>query len=386
MRSVWTGAVLAAALASTAAAASPRTGPAALEAAVRSAMARTGAQGLATAVIENGRVADVRVYGLRNAKGDPLTRQTVMYGASITKAVVAYVVMQLVDEGRLDLDTPLAAYLPKPLPEYGNLDAYGNWGDLAGDERWRRITARHVLTHATGFANFSFLEPDEKLRIHFDPGARYGYSGEGMMLLQFALETGLGLDLAAEAQRRVFDRFGMRRTSLRWRPDFAGNLADGWRQDGKAFRHDERERTRAAGSMDTTPEDLARFAAGFVRGEGLSARSWAEMVRPQLPITTRTQFPTLQLEAEPARRWPGLAAGLGVVSFTGPQGRGLFKGGHDDQTANAWVCVRRGKRCLVILSNDVRAEPAFADLARAALGETGWPTRWEYGEPPPARP
>ena len=45
-----------------------------------------------------------------------------------------------------------------------------------------------LLTHSSGFANFSWVEPDEKLRIHFEPGSRYAYSGEGIILLQFALE------------------------------------------------------------------------------------------------------------------------------------------------------------------------------------------------------
>lgn len=59
-----------------------------------------------------------------------------------------------------------------------------------------------VLTHSTGFANFAYLEPDEKLRIHFEPDSRYAYSGEGIILLQFAIEKGQGLDLGAEMQRR----------------------------------------------------------------------------------------------------------------------------------------------------------------------------------------
>ena len=46
------------------------------------------------------------------------------------------------------------------------------------------------LTHSTGFANFWFIEPDQKLRIHFEPGARYSYSGEGLILLQFVIENG----------------------------------------------------------------------------------------------------------------------------------------------------------------------------------------------------
>jgi CubicO group peptidase (beta-lactamase class C family) len=352
---------------------------AAIDAAAAAAMTKTGAKGLAITLVETGKVALVRSYGARNAAGDPLTADTIMYGASLTKSVFAWTVMQLVDEGRIDLDKPIAAWLPKPLPEYGNLDAYGNWGDLAGDERWRRITARHILTHATGFANFSFVEPDGKLRFHFDPGTRYAYSGEGIVLLQFAIEKGLGLDLGAEMQRRVFDRFGMRNTSMVWRPDFARNLADGWMADGKVEPHDQRSRVRASGSMDTTITDIAAFAAGFMRGDGLSAKSRAELVRPQLPITTASQFPSLQPELAPEQRHRNLAAGLGVIAFEGPQGRGFFKGGHNDSTGNMWVGIERGRRSVVLLANDVRAEAAFPDLVRAALGETGMPWKWEYG-------
>lgn len=349
-----------------------------IDSAARAAMKRTGARGFAMAVVEDGKPVFVRAWGHRNAAGDPLDSDTVMYGASLTKAVFAYTVMQLVEEGKLDLDRPLAEYLPRPLPDYGNLDAYGNWGDLAGDERWRKLTARHLLTHSSGFSNFSWDEPDEKLRFRFDSGARYAYSGEGMILLQFAIEKGLGLDLGAEMQRRVFDRFGMKNTSMKWRPDFARNLADGWKADGSVEPHDERSRVRAAGSMDTTIADFARFAAAFIRGEGLKPSSRAEMVRTQLPIASAAQFPSMAPETPPEKRWKGLAAGLGVVTFTGPQGRGFFKGGHNDSTGNMWVCLERGRRCVILLANDVRAEAAFPALVESVLGDTGLPWRWEY--------
>lgn len=356
-----------------------------LDAIAAQAMQSTGAKGLALAVIDDGEVRSVGAFGARNAAGDPLEPSTVMYGASLTKTVFAYTVMQLVEEGRLRLDQPIAEMLPRPLPHYGNLDAYGNWGDLAGDERWRRLTPRILLTHSAGFANFHWDEPDGKLRFHFDPGARYAYSGEGLILLQFALERGLGLDLGAEMQRRVFDRFAMPRTSMMWRADFRPNLADGWKADGTVEPHDERSKVRAAGSMDTTIADFARFAAGFVRGDGLRPASRREMLRPQLAITSASQFPSLQPEAPPADRIAGLAAGLGLILFDGPQGRGFFKGGHNDSTGNMWVCLIEQKRCVVILSNDVRAEAAFPAIVRATLGETGLPWRWEYGPQPWAR-
>ena len=364
------------ALASASSAKPPK--PAQIDTLARKAMTDTSAKGLAIAVIEQGRVTSMQAFGARNAKGDPLTRDTVMYGASLTKAAFAYTVMQLVDEGKIDLDKPVAEYLAKPLPAYGNLDAYGNWGDLTGDERWRKLTARHLLTHSSGFANFSWDEPDAKLKFHFDPGARYSYSGEGIILLQFAIEKGLGLDLGAEMQRRVFDRFAMTNTSMKWRADFATNLADGWKADGSVEPHDERSRTRAAGSMDTTIADFTGFAVGFMRGKGIRPTSRAEMLRPQLPIKTAAQFPNFAAAAAPDKQWRSLSAGLGVIMFDGPQGRGFFKGGHNDSTANIWVCLERGRRCVVILANDVRAEAGFPGLVETILGPTGLPWAWEY--------
>ena len=352
---------------------------------VEGVMRETGARGLAVAVIEDGRVVDVQAHGDRNAAGDPLGTDTIMYAASLTKTAFAYMVMQLVDEGVVDLDRSIADYLPRPLTDYGSdeiEDRYARYSDLAGDERWRELTPRILLTHRSGFANFGFLEPDGKLKLHFDPGSRYGYSGEGIILLQFVLEQGLGLDVGAEMRRRVFDRLGMGRTAMMWRPDFAANLADGWTMEGEVVPHDERSRVRAAGSMDTTIADVAKLAAGVVGGEGLSPAARAEMMRAQAPITTRSQFPTLQPELAPADQRPGLAAGLGVIRFEGPQGPGFFKGGHDDFVGNTWVCIERGRRCVVILADDVRAEAGFPRIVRAVLGDTGTPWTWEYGDNP----
>lgn len=354
---------------------------AALDAEVARAMAATGAKGMAVALVDEGRVVTVRSYGARNAAGQPLETGTVMYGASLTKAAFAYMVMQLVEERRIDLDASIATYLPKPLPAYtapAVEDKYARWADLAGDERWRKLTPRILLSHGSGFANFGFLEPDGKLKFHFEPGSRYGYSGDGLILLQFVLEEGLGLDVGVEMQRRVFDRFGMTRTSMMWRADFAANLADGWDIEGKPHPHDERSTTRASGSMDTTIADMARFAAGYVSGAGLSAAGRAELTKPQRAITTESQFPTIQPELPAAKRRADLASGLGVIVFDGPQGRAFEKGGHDDITGNTWVCVEAKRRCIVILGNDVRVEAAFPRLVRFALGETGAAWTWHF--------
>jgi CubicO group peptidase (beta-lactamase class C family) len=318
----------------------------------RRLMREARVQSLAMAVVDESKVTFVRAWGARNvAAGLPLQTDTVMYGASLTKFAFAYMVMQLVDEGRIALDRPIAEYLPRPLPEYPF------YAPLQGDERWRKLTPRILLSHRSGFANFAFLEPDEKLRINFDPGTRYAYSGEGITLLQFVLETGLGLNVGDEMQRRVFDTFGMTRTSMTWR------------------------RPRAAGSMDTTIEDFAKFLAGFMRGEGISRKSRTEIVEPQLAIRTARQFPTLRNEPSPAMKAIKLSAGLGVVIFEGPYGKAFFKGGHNDTTGNQMICLERHRRCVLFLSNDVRAESIYQRLTEATVGDPGMPWSWEGYRP-----
>lgn len=355
----------------------------AADAFVARAMSGTGSKGLAIAVIDDGKVRYVRSYGVRNAEGAPLETKTIMYGASITKAVFAYYVMQLIEEGKFSLDTTIDKVLPKPLPDYADPqveDKYARWSDLKGDERWRKLTPRILLAHGSGFANFGFLEPDGKLKFHFEPGSRYGYSGDGLILLQFVIEQSFGLDIGKDMAKRVFSPLGMANTDMMWRADFVKNLADGFDAEGKVEPHDERSKPRAAGSMDTTIEDVAKFAAAFVSGRGLSGNSRAELTKPQLAITTKTQFPTLQQELPAGQRRMDLAAGLGVIVFKGPRGDGFYKGGHNDTTGNSWVCLNASRRCVVILSNDVRSEAAFPALVRFILGDTGVPYAWEYGD------
>jgi CubicO group peptidase (beta-lactamase class C family) len=361
---------------------------AAIDAEVRKIMTETRAKGIAVAVIDHGKVDYVQAYGVRNASGDPLATNTVMYGASLTKTVFAYTVMQLVDAGKLSLDTPIKYDLDSPLPSYGPdpvfPDKYGPYKDLADDPRWEKITPRMCLTHSTGFSNFWFIEPDQKLHIHFEPGTRFSYSGEGFILLQFVVEhgrkaKGLGLDVG-DLTKINFDRLGMPRTSMVWYNGQDTNVADGWNDQGQPQPHDKRSKVRVAGSMNTTIADLSKFTAALVRGDGLSPASRAEITRPVLHIPTASLFPLFLRDLPPAEQRKDLYSGLGVTLFDGSQGHGFYKGGHDGQTANTMVCIEASQRCVLILSNDVRSEAGFAELVRFILGDTGVPYDWEYGD------
>lgn len=345
-----------------------------VEAEVRRLMALEDVTGLALAIIDQAEVRQVATFGLRNVEQQlPLEIDTVMYGASLTKSAFAYFVLQLVDEGRLSLETPLEQLLPQPLPSY---EAYA---DLVDDPRWKLLTPRMVLNHATGFANFRWLEDDKKLRFHFEPGQRYAYSGEAMNLLQMVIEVHLGLDLGPALQKQLFDRVGLTRTSLTWRDDFAANFAETYGDAGQLVAHSRRSRARAAGSMDTTIADQAKLWAAVLRGDLLSAAARAELIRPRVKIASARQFPTFRDATDP--RGPALqfASATGVLTFVGAQGTTWFKGGHDDGTANLVVCIEQSRRCVVVLSNSVRAERIYPRLVRFILGDTSMPWWWEYG-------
>ncbi len=346
-----------------------------LSQAIEQVMLAEDVKGLAVAIIEDGRISYQQSFGYRNvAQQLPLRSDTIMYGASLTKAAFAYMVLQLVDEGVIALDRPIAEYLKKPLP------SYPKWRVLEGDEQWRLLTPRLILSHSTGLANLRFLEPNRDLKFHFTPGQAYAYSGEGFFLLQFVLEEGLGLNVKSEMQSRIFDRFNMARTDMQWREDFATNLADGYAMDGSFEPHDERSNVSASGSMDTTIADQARMWQGMLAGEGLSSRMRAEWIRGQLPIRTVQKFPTIQFHDRLSSQGAAidLAAGLGVETWRGPHGRSFAKGGHNDWTGNLVICQQAKNRCLVMLANSVRAEIVFPRIAELTLGETGYPWWWTY--------
>ena len=124
------------------------------------------------------------------------TPATIFEAASLSKPVFAYMVLRLADRGEFDLDRPLYEMLEYPR--------------IAHDERYKRITARIVLSHGTGLPNWG----GEKLTLRFDPGTQYGYSGEGFVFLQKTVERVTGRSLDELARREVFEPLGMTRSEL----------------------------------------------------------------------------------------------------------------------------------------------------------------------------
>lgn len=335
----------------------------------------TGAQ---IAILNSGQLVWSFAFGLRRREPPlPMRTDTNIWAASITKGVFATYAMTLVEKGMISLDVPLAEQLTKSLTAY---EAYRDTGLLlVQDSRWAKITPRMLLAHTSGLANFSFLEPDKKMRLQFEPGTRYRYSGEGINLVQLLVEEKTGQKLDKLMNDTIFEPLGMTRTGMIFREEFAKNVADRYGIEEQFLAQTRRFPARAAGSMATTVEDLARFAAGLLGGKILKPASRAEMLKPFLQIRTLHQFALTadEPEGEEAAK-VGLAygAGWGLLTRT-PFGSAFFKEGHGDGAQTYMICFERRGHCMILLTNSDNGELAFRPLMDKLLGNTATPWEWE---------
>lgn len=132
--------------------------------------------GLTVSIVTKDTILFQKAYGTSNITEDtPLKVTDNFYAASLAKSLFAYLVMNLVEEGRLDLDKPIVEYLDQPLPTYTFPESYEGYQDLANDERYKKITARMCLSHTTGFPNWRYIgkrgiNMEKELSIEFEPG------------------------------------------------------------------------------------------------------------------------------------------------------------------------------------------------------------------------
>ena len=334
--------------------------------------------GAELAILNRGRIVWTHAYGLRNVeKNLPMTEATNIWAASVTKGVFATWVMRLAEQKQVDLDQPIAQMLPHPLNEY---DPYRNSAsDVVHDPQWQLVTPRTLLAHTSGLSNFiSFNEPDKKLHLHFRPGTRFAYSGEGLNLLQFVLEEKRHEALAPAMQRDLFTPLGMTRTGMVWHEDFAADTALRYDANGKYIGTTHRDYPRAAGSMATTIQDLAHFAEALLSHKILKASSQKKMLTAQIAIHAAHQFPTLNPTTSTEGEKVGLAYGIGWGLLTKtPFGPAFFKEGHGDGAENYLICFTKSGTCMILLTNSDNGELAFRPLLEQLIGDTVTPWEWE---------
>jgi CubicO group peptidase (beta-lactamase class C family) len=336
----------------------------------------TGAQ---IAVLNHGQLIWSAAFGLAGKDPNrPMTRNTTTWAASITKALFATYVETLVRQGKFDLDKPIAQQLPRPLDTY---EPYRESASLlVKDPQWLLVTPRMLLSHSSGLLNFATIEPDKKMRLHFKPGTSFIYSGEGINLVQFVVEQQQGKPIDQLMQDALFAPLAMTRTALIYNQAFAPDVADRFDLDEKFRSQTRRFPARAAGSMTTSADDLARFFTALFAGRILQPGSLQSMLTPvlQLHQLHQFQFGSHANDEGEESSAVGLAYGVGWGLLTRTKfGPAFFKEGHGDGAQNYAICFRSSQSCMIILTNSDNGELAFRPLLEHILGDTVTPWEWE---------
>jgi methyl acetate hydrolase len=171
-------------------------------------------------------------FGVRDVgSGAPMTADTVVWIASMTKAITGACAMQLVEQGRLSLDAPIATVLPE-LGSMQVLEGFAPDGSPRLRPAKRPITLRHLLTHSAGFV-YEVWNPDMarylettgtpsivscenaalSLPLLFDPGERWDY-GIGIDWAGKAVEAVSGQKLGEYMQQNLLQPLGMTDTGF----------------------------------------------------------------------------------------------------------------------------------------------------------------------------
>ena len=251
--------------------------------------------GLSIALVQGGKLLWTRAFGVQStATKAPVEEDTIFEAASVSKTVFAYAILKLCDKGTLVLDQPLTKYVP--------------WRFLEGDSRLDQITARHILSHTGGFQDWR--SGDHPLKIHFTPGEKFMYSGEGYFYLQSVLthltgrvdrnqcaqyEAGFEVcatDFGSYMQRNLLEPFGM--SSSTYEPSERAQIARGHNTEGKPNpaskpRGSDVARYGSAGGLLTTARDYARFLIELLAPKPtddfrLNTARRSEMFKPHIKL------------------------------------------------------------------------------------------------------
>lgn len=229
--------------------------------------------GASVAVVRNGRLVAARGYGFANLElGVRARPETVYRIASMSKQFTSAAIMLLADEGKIDLDRSVRAYLPN------------------APEGWEPVTIRHILTHTSGIPNvtenkaFDFgREYDERelldflrpLPLDFAPGSGWHYTNTGYSVLGLVVGHVAGMPLEQFVQERVLGPLGMRDTRYFDDRQIVPNRAQGyeWRKDHHELALWQRPTSMAgSGAVMSTVLDFAKWDAALYTDRPLSER------------------------------------------------------------------------------------------------------------------
>lgn len=296
-------------------------------------MKKENVPGMSIIRLENAEIVSHEKYGFKNSEAqDPIDDNTVYEAASLSKPVFAYGIMQMVEERLLNLDTPLSEYLPYP--------------DVENDKRLQLITARMVLAHTTGFPNWR--PKGESLKIYFQPGEKFSYSGEGFVYLQKVAEQLLELSMEDYLKKRVFLPLGMVHSSFIWQSEYEKLKSSGHNSDGIPIKNSRPLSGNAAFTLHTTALDYAKFVIAIIKGTGLKSETMNQMMMPQIRVEEGC---VNCVHKHPGKLSDWISWGLGWGLQQLAQGESFWHWGDNNGFKSYIVGLRREKKGIIIFTN-----------------------------------
>jgi len=251
---------------------------------------KSNTPGLAIAVIQDGKLIFEKGFGFANVEDQKeITSTTGFNIGSISKTFTAWGIMKLVEDGKLDLDTPISKYLSRwdlPTSKY-NVD---------------RVTIRAILNHTAGLSVHGYpgfskasqlpsleeslngkngaVRDDEKVELIYEPQTKFKYSGGGYTILQLIIEEVTGTSFSSYMESTIFGPLQMKNTSFALTPNIMKHSATPYNEEGDEM-YMVRFTAQAAAGLQTTLEDLILFAnANLKENPVLSAKSMSVITTP----------------------------------------------------------------------------------------------------------
>ncbi len=260
---------------------------AALTALVEREVTEKALPALSVALVDDQRVVWAKGFGFRDtAKKLPADADTVYRVGSVSKLFTDVAVMQLVEEGKLDLDKPVSDYLPDFKPVL--------------PAKAKSITLRMLMSHRSGLIREppvgNYFDPTEPtlektvaslngIPLIYPPGEKTKYSNAAIGAVGYVLEKTQNEKFETYVQRRVLDALGMSASSFLPTAAVKKNLADAamWTYHGREFAAPTFKLGMApAGCMYSSVLDLAKFQSALFAGKGvLKAETFDAMFAPQ---------------------------------------------------------------------------------------------------------
>ncbi len=269
---------------------------------------------------------------------------SIFQAASLTKPVIAFGALRLVIAGQLDLQSPVSHYLPRGYSHYHSVLARSpaDPSDIVPASALAKLPVATLLNHTSGLPNWKSGE----LSLDFQPGKRWGYSGEGYVLLQGVIEAITGMNLSAYYDEHVFGPLGMHDSSLIWKDSFGTRAPAGTSQHWPA-RQVRFRAPVAAASLYTTAFDYARFLSALLANDRLTS------VTMEKPV--------------PVDRELGLEWGYGWGIERAEGGPYLWQWGNNPGFRAFAMVSASSKDGFVVLTNSEHGMPLAVPLAYATL-------------------